>query len=247
MRNMTDEERSMLTQDDIIMDRPVDAEGNPTSLADTTGCQYDRRHKWSGDLNDPEVTKFCDDINVTALVNGAKATNRGIELGYNQNFDFLPGIWGGLGTAMNYTYSDSEQESVEFDNGFTRDNMPMVNVSKHVYNISTFWQQDGHLIRLAWNHRSDSLANGGYANGALWNEGSGQLDISANYKVNDNIDITFNAVNANNRENRQYYTVDNDTRFEPEGNPLEGGVNKSKTVRAWSMGTVYRLGVRVTF
>ncbi|MCJ8294076.1 MAG: TonB-dependent receptor [Colwellia sp.] len=247
MRDMTDEERSMLSQDDIIMDRPVDAEGNPTSLADNTGCLYNRKHKWSGAGNDPEVTKFCDDMNVTSIVNGAKASNRGIELGYNQNFDFLPGIWGGLGTAMNYTYSDSEQASVEFDNGFTRDNMPMVNVSKHVYNISTFWQQDGHLIRLAWNHRSDSLANGGYQQGALWNEGSGQLDISANYKVNDFIDITFNAVNVNNRENRQYYTVDNDTRFEPEGNPLEGGVSKSKTVRAWTMGTVYRLGVRVTF
>jgi len=244
-REMTTDERMALGEDDIILDRPVDSEGNPTSLAADGNCMENRLHKWTN--NDPEISQYCDDVRITQIRNGRSATNRGIELGYNQNYDFLPGIWGGLGLAMNYTYSDSDTDAEVTEDGEVLASMPMANVSKHVYNISTFWQQDGHLIRLAYNHRSDSLAQRSYQSGSLWNEGSGQLDISANYKVNDNVDITFNVVNLNNRENRQYYTTTQRGNFEQEGNALEGDANTSRTVRAWTMGTIYRLGIRATF
>ncbi len=244
-RYMTTEQRMALSQDDIILDRPVDSEGNPTSLAANSNCMVNRVHKWTN--NDPEISKFCDDVRIVQIRNGLSATNRGIELAYNQNYDFLPGIWGGLGTSINYTYSDSDTDAEVAQDGTVLPSMPMANVSKHVYNISTFWQQNGHLIRLAYNHRSDSLAQRSYQSGSLWNQGSGQLDISANYKVNDNVSITFNAVNLNNRENRQYYTTTQRGTFVQEGNALEGKANKSRTVRAWTQGTIYRVGIRATF
>lgn len=215
------------------------------SVADGSNCLINRRHRFQ--TNALAVQGDCDNVNVTQLRNGAGGTNRGIEIGYNQNYDFLPGIFGGLGAAINYTYSDSETESELGPLGVELPALPMANISKHVYNISTFWERDGNLIRIAYNHRTDSLANRSFKNGALWNEGGGQLDISANYKYNDSVTFTFNAVNLNNKENRQYYTNIRDEAFEIEGNALEREANKSRTIRQWVSGTTYRLGVRATF
>jgi len=208
-------------------------------------CLIDRRHRFK--TADPALAGSCDTINVTSIRNGKGGTNEGIEIGYNQNFDFLPGIFGGLGTAINYTYSDSSTDAEEGPLGSKLASLPMENVSKHTYNISTFWETDGNLIRLAYNYRTDSLAQRSFLSGALWNEGGGQLDLSANYKYNENITFTFNAVNLTSKTSRQYYTNIQDADFKIEGNALEGEANKSRTIREWTSGTTYRLGVRATF
>jgi len=38
----------------------------------------------------------------------------GVELGYQQQFDFLPGLWSGLGIAANVTLVDLEVDVTEF-------------------------------------------------------------------------------------------------------------------------------------
>ena len=215
------------------------------SEANGTNCIVNRRHRFQS--NAIELQGDCDTINVTSLRNGKGGTNRGVEIGYNQNFDFLPGIFSGLGTAINYTYSDSKTDAEEGPLNSQLAALPMENVSKHIYNISAFWEQDGNLFRIAYNHRTDSLARRAFESGALWNEGGGQLDISANYKVNKNITLTFNAVNLNNKVSRQYYTNLQDADFVIEGNALEGDADKSRTIREWNAGTIYRLGVRASF
>lgn len=231
---------------DILIEKPGGESLNyEDAQAAGINCMLDSRHKWQ-DIS-LAGAENCDTMNVTSLRNGKGGTNRGVELGYNQNFDFLPDIWGGLGVAVNYTYSDSETEAEDGPLGSKLAALPMENVSKHVYNVSTFWEQDGNLIRLAYNHRSDSLRNRGYSKGALWNDGGGQLDLSANYKVNDNITVTFNAVNLNKKTYRTYYTNLQDSNFAIEGNALDGKANKSRTIQQWTSGTVYRLGVRATF
>ncbi|XPF95117.1 TonB-dependent receptor [Colwellia sp. RE-S-Sl-9] len=231
---------------DILITKPAgDTIKYDASVADGTNCLINRRHRFQTNALDTQGD--CDVMNVTVIRNGAGGTNRGLEIGYNQNYDFLPGIFGGLGAAINYTYSDSTTDAEIGPLGLKLAAMPMANISKHVYNISTFWEQDGNLLRLAYNYRTDSLANRGFKDGALWNEGGGQLDLSATYKYNDSVTVTFNAVNLTNKENRQYYTNLHDEDFVIEGNALEDDVNKSRTIRAWTTGTIYRLGVRATF
>ncbi|WP_448248945.1 TonB-dependent receptor [Thalassotalea agariperforans] len=246
LRSVTDEELTTLVPNEDIFipyanGKPLDYD----TAGKAAGCLEDHRHIWQSIALD--VSSQCDTILVTSLRNGKGGTNQGIELGYNQNFDFLPGIFSGLGAAINYTYSDSETDAEAIELGGKLTPLPFANVSKHTYNISTFWEQDGNLVRLAWNHRTDSLANRSFESGALWNEGGGQLDLSANYQVNDNFTITFNAVNLNNKESRQYYTNIIDTDLTVEGNALEGNADKSKTIRKWSSGTIYRLGIRASF
>ncbi|AWB68340.1 TonB-dependent receptor [Saccharobesus litoralis] len=247
VRGLSGDELSQLDPfNDILISKPADGLiRRDDSWAAGTNCMINRRHIWQ--TNDLQVQGDCDLLNMTVVRNGAGGKNTGLELGYNQNYDFLPGLWSGLGTAFNYTYSDSLMDSEVGPLGVVLPALPMENVSKHVYNLSTFWEKDGNLIRLAYTHRTDSLANRSFKDGALWNEGGGQLDISATYKLNDTFTLTFNAVNLNNKENRQYYTNMRDDAFAIEGNALEGEANKSRTIRNWVSGSIYRIGIRANF
>ncbi|MGJ8681083.1 TonB-dependent receptor [Paraglaciecola sp.] len=220
-------------------------DGSPKTVFEEPGCMPNYRHRWQS--NAVEFVTQCDTIDLNLIRNGKGGKNQGIELGYNQNYDFLPGVWAGLGVAANYTYSDSttDAEVIGFDTQLS--SLPLENVSKHQYNLSTFWEQDGNLVRLAYNYRTDSLSRRSFRQGALWNEGGGSLDLSATYKLNDAVTFTFNAVNLGERVFRQYYTNLTDTRFNIEGNAMEGEANKSRTIREWVTGTTYRLAVRATF
>lgn len=240
-----------LSQDELVATDPFDiliekpADGSDLLVDNTPNCTPNSRHRWQS--NALEFSEVCDTLVVNVIRNGKGGSNQGIEVGYNQNFDFLPGVWGGLGTAINYTYSDSKTDAEVAAFNTQLSSLPMENISKHTYNISTFWEQDGNLIRLAYNYRTDSLARRSFNSGALWNEGGGQLDLSANYQINDMFTLTFNAVNIGNRIYRQYYTNLSDTRVPQEGSALESGADKSKTIREWATGTIYRLGIRATF
>jgi TonB-dependent receptor len=247
LRSLTDEELTQLNPDEDIL---IKLDGGQPLNYDTqgmaAGCIQNHRHRWQSVALD--LSNTCDTIQINSIRNGKGGTNQGVELGYNQNFDFLPGVFSGLGVAMNYTYSDSSTESEYIEElDATLASLPLENISKHTFNFSGFWEKDGNLVRLAWNSRSDSLARRSFEGGALWNDGGGQLDLSANYKVNDMITVTFNAVNLNNKKSRQYYTNLTDADFRIDGNALDGDANKTKTIREWTSGTIYRLGVRATF
>ncbi|AWB65655.1 TonB-dependent receptor [Saccharobesus litoralis] len=247
LRGVTSEELKQLDPtSEILIEKPGGkALKYDDAQAQGINCMIDRRHKWQ--TNALSSSEECDTIIAEVIRNGAGGTNKGIEIGYNQNYDFLNGWMAGLGTAINYTYSDSKTDA---ETGLLNTELaalPMENISKHTYNVSTFWEQDGNLVRLAYNYRSDSLARRSFESGALWNEGGGQLDLSANYQINDHFTLTFNAVNLNNRKSRQYYTNLTEEKVNIEGNAMEGEANKSRTIREWTSGTVYRLGLRATF
>ncbi|WP_421019164.1 TonB-dependent receptor domain-containing protein, partial [Klebsiella pneumoniae] len=47
------------------------------------------------------------EVPVDTEINGKGGTVKGVEVTWQQSFDFLPGIWSGLGTTLNYTYAPS--------------------------------------------------------------------------------------------------------------------------------------------
>lgn len=243
LRQVNDEELQTLDPINDILTPRVD--GDLLTPENSQGCLPTNRHIWQS--VHPDTSKECDRINVNRIRNGKGATNKGIEIGYNQNYDFLPGVWSGLGSAINYTFSDSKTDAESGTLSGKLSSLPMANISKHTFNLSTFWEQEGNLIRLAYNYRTDSLANRSFNSGALWNEGGGRLDLSATYKLNEQVTLTFNAVNLTDLVSRQYYTNLKDDRVEIEGNALEGNANKSRTIREWNTGTIYRIGVRASF
>ena len=144
-------------------------------------------------------------------VNGGSGEVRGLELGYQQQFDFLPGIWSGLGVNANYTYADSEQP----------DGNPLLNISKHTANTQFYWEGEDLQLRLAYNWRDRYLDEQttkrvqtvgalGYnvfnqndptadnydpTVGNSYREARGQFDFSVSYDINDSITVVANAVN----------------------------------------------------
>lgn len=149
-------------------------------------------------------------IRTSQTTNGNNGKVQGLELGYQQMFDFLPGAWSGLGVGANYTYADSENP-----NGNT-----LLNISKNTLNTQVYWEYEEFQVRLAYNFRDRFLANeeekrpeqiGALALGSSTNDETdpnfdptagndyrddrGQLDFSASWDVNDSVTLAANVSN----------------------------------------------------
>ncbi|MCM2678524.1 TonB-dependent receptor [Echinimonas agarilytica] len=200
----------------------------------------------------------CDVANMTTVTNGKGADIKGIELAYTQDYDFLPGMWSGLGLSVNYTYQESESDKQEIgDTGVFLKPLPQAYTPENSVNTTLFWEKDGIQLRLASRFTDDVLVNRGLIGGATWQEQNHRLDFSSSYPINDNFSITFQALNITDETFRTYYTSSfTRNAFEPnsqevvmdEGSPLENGnVTTSRTASVWKTGRQYRLGLRATF
>ena len=184
-------------------------------LLDTAGVSQSDVNYVTGD-QDLAYVEAQRDAGLTGIVidtdvNGGSGEVAGIELAYQQQFSFLPGMWSGLGISTNYTYADSEQP----------DGNPLLDISNHTFNGQIYWENAGFQIRLAYNWRDKyldtqdekrvrpvgALATGIYNRtnpdeayfdptlGNNYRDARGQFDFSASYDVNDNITLVANAVN----------------------------------------------------
>ena len=136
-------------------------------------------------------------------MNADKATVKGIELAYQQFYDFLPRPFDGLGLLANFTYVDSNVPNVPlniFDNSDVTSNkldLPVEGVSKYAYNLAAMYEKYGVSARLAWNWRSKYLLTASAANagGPVWIESYGQLDGSIFYDITHHFKIGLQGTN----------------------------------------------------
>jgi len=131
-------------------------------------------------------------IDTTIQTNGESGFVTGIEVGYQQSFDFLPGVWSGLGVNMNYTYADSEDQ----------DGVPLEDISKNTFNLQGYYEKYGFGLRVAYTYRSRFLdetdasrIRGAGNNGNSFRDPIEQWDISAFYHINDRITVSADVVN----------------------------------------------------
>ncbi len=139
-----------------------------------------------------------------------KGTIKGYELAYQQTYDFLPGIWSGLGMNANYSYIDSDgvkQSTLsatdpDVSAGRTTlidtSKLPLQGLSKHNANLSVFYEKYGLSARLAYNYRSDFLVTVRdviVPFQPIMQEGTGQLDGSIFYDVTPNVKAGIQMVN----------------------------------------------------
>lgn len=138
------------------------------------------------------------------------ATNKGIELGWQQTF-------GVVGGELNYTYTD----------GKVSDGSQMVGNSKNTYNVVAFYDDGAFNARLAYTYRSSFLA--GLNNASIQHmDNEGNLAASVNWKFNDHVEFTFDALNLNNPKLKYY------------------GTDRSQPLSTYSNGRQFYLGVRLS-
>jgi TonB-dependent receptor len=124
--------------------------------------------------------------NLTGPQNGASGTIKGAEVGYQQFFDFLPGLWSGLGAQINYTYVDSIAPSAVLGSTTT-----LPGLSRNAFNLIGIYEKGPFSFRLAYAWRSQfysSIYTGGNAqlfNNPIFTHQFGWLDGSFTYDVTD--------------------------------------------------------------
>lgn len=157
---------------------------------------------------DNDVVEEFTNNGVTLEVNRSGRTNsdesakiNGLEIAYQQFFDFLPGPLGGLGMQFNYSYIDANGVG-QIDNTIRAiiplDNESYPGVSEHQFNLVGLYQKGPIQARLAYNWRDEFILTRRDVItpfNALYQNARGQLDGSIFFKVKDGIQLGVQAVN----------------------------------------------------
>ncbi|WP_229519414.1 TonB-dependent receptor [Massilia rhizosphaerae] len=126
------------------------------------------------------------DYQITSPYN-TTATNKGIELSWQQP------VWDNFGVLTNTTWADGE-----LDGGGE-----MLNASKNTYNVTGYYENDRFSARLAYSYRSSYKA--GVDRGASQHVDSmPSLAASLNFKLNEHLTVTFDALNLTNETIKMY-------------------------------------------
>ncbi|WP_082443104.1 MULTISPECIES: TonB-dependent receptor [unclassified Sphingomonas] len=146
--------------------------------------------------------------NVNSTLNSGDGTVKGLEAGYQQFFDFLPGLLSGFGIQANYTYVDSNVENpFSSSSNNLPSTLPLEKLSKHSYNLIGLYEKGPVTARLAYNGRSSYLeqTTGSGANGqGQFAKPYASLDASISVNLNDHVAVSADVVNLNNRMNILY-------------------------------------------
>ncbi|WP_010215840.1 TonB-dependent receptor [Sphingomonas sp. PAMC 26621] len=162
-------------------------------------------------INQRNVT-FTDNVtatyDVTTYNNAAKAKVKGVEVAYQQFFDFLPGALKGLGVQANATYVDSQAPSPASQGPVTQ--LPLEGLSKYNFNLVGIYEHGIISARAAYNWRNKFLVTtsaNGTGNLPIFQKASGQLDASITANVTPHLSLTVNGTNLTNTVRSTYYGI----------------------------------------
>ncbi len=154
------------------------------------------------------------DIAFNGPNNADEGTLKGVEVAYQQTFDFLPGFLDGLGTQLTYTFVDSEaltNSTLGAVQSPFAVNLPLVGVSKHTVNAVAFYEKGPLALRAAYNWRSEYLQTPRdviFPFSPIYGEATGQLDGSIFFAINDRIKLGIQGVNLLDEVTRTSQVVD---------------------------------------
>jgi len=156
------------------------------------------------------------EVRIDGPTNQDSASIKGVEIGYQQTFDFLPGPLKNLGMQGTYTYVDPGDLGAP-ENDVRRsafaDTLGFPGISKHTYNLTGFYEDAKLSVRLAYNWRSEFLLTARddiFPFSPIFGESTGQLDGSIFYSVTDNIKVGIQAVNLLDEVTRTTQLIDFD-------------------------------------
>ena len=135
-----------------------------------------------------------DDYEFTQKRNGKNASVFGFEVAVQQQ------LTDNLNLAANYTFTDSDTDSVE-----GRNDVPLVGAVENMYNVSLAYEAGKFFVRASYNYAGEQLDELG---GAAWEDRYYDeqkfLDLNASYNVTDKIRLFAEAKNLTNQPLRYY-------------------------------------------
>ena len=143
---------------------------------------------------------------VTTPINTDGGNLRGLEINYQQPFTFLPGIGKNFGTVLNYTLVDSKIAYIVSPASNVTITDDLLNLSPRSWNATLYYDDGVFSGRLSASSRSDFLTRvpGQNNNDVEGKVASLNVDFSVSYKVNKNLEVTFEGINLTNQPNDQF-------------------------------------------
>src|SRR5690606_8160199 len=162
-------------------------------------------NNFTTDIADAEFGR----LRINRPENGGAGRINGVEAAARTFFraPWLPDWLGNFGALVNYTYVDGTSELAPGLAATLPGQQRIAGLSKHVANLSGFYENRWVSTRLSYNYRSDFVVNYGQvvdpALGAgvlgpalpVIERGRGTLDFAATLSPIENITLTFNATN----------------------------------------------------
>jgi TonB-dependent receptor len=132
------------------------------------------------------------EIEISQVQNGGSASVDGFEIIYQQPFSFLPGFWSDFGFTGNFTHVNSDE---------------IIGFSEDAYN-ATFWYENERLsARVSTAYRDAYLTRSPNSAGRdeRGYDETLNVDLAASYILNDNIELTFEAINITDEFEQQIF------------------------------------------
>jgi len=155
-------------------------------------------------LNGTELFTFSNPVNTPG------GPLKGFEVNYQQPFKFLPGAWSNFGMLLNYTYVDSKIDYITSMSGATPPvTNDLVNLSKHAWNGTLYYEGGGFSARTSASYRSRYLTAVPAANAPTIQDADGtnetlNVDLSTSYEVNEHLTISLEGLNLTDEANDQF-------------------------------------------
>jgi TonB-dependent receptor len=143
---------------------------------------------------------FGETYRITEPRNGESASLWGVELVFQNQLTFLPGLLDGLGVYANYTYTNS---SATFPGRTSASTLP--GQSGHVGNLAVSYEKAGFSFRTAWNFHGKYIdVVGEDAPDDVYYDDHVQVDINASQRLTKNIRVYADVLNLTNAPLRYY-------------------------------------------
>jgi iron complex outermembrane recepter protein len=172
------------------------------------------------------------------FVNQGTIDLSGIELAYQQTFNFLPAPFDGLGTILSYTKIDTEGNPFVTTEGRV---IAVAVVPETSYSLTGYYEKGPFAVRASYNYRGESgilnnTTNTG--NDQLPQQSElGYLDASISYRFSDALELRLDALNITNENTYLFYE-------DPDG---PSGNGQSRRDNSYFNGRTFSVGIRGGF
>lgn len=134
------------------------------------------------------------EVEVTQRTNGGNAKVEGFEVIYQQQFTFLPGIWGNFGFTGNFTRVDTKE---------------IIGFSEDAFNATLYYEDDKFSARVSMASRDAYQTNAPNSAGRdeRGYDGTTNVDVAMAYKLNDTMDVTLEVLNLTDEYENQLFDI----------------------------------------